>query len=49
MSAVSQEQSNQLGSIVELINVLKSIDTAGPQAKINEESIDDNNGGRIIL
>ena len=49
MSAVSQEQSTQEGSIVELINVLKSIDIAGPQAKINEESIDDNNGGRIIL
>ena len=49
MSTVSQEQPTQAGSIVELINVLKSIDTSGPQAKINEESIDDNNGGRIIL
>ena len=49
MSTVSQEQSTQPGSIVELINVLKSIDTAGLQAKINAESIDDNNGGRIIL
>ncbi len=49
MSTVSQEQSTQAGSIVELINVLKSIDAASPQAKINEESIDDSNGGRIIL
>ena len=49
MSTVSQEQATQTGSIVELINVLKSIDTSGTQAKINEESIDDNNGGRIIL
>lgn len=49
MSTVSQKQSTQVGSIMELIDVLKSIDTAGPQAEINEESIDDNNGGRIIL
>ena len=49
MSTVSQKQSTQVGSIVELIDVLKSVDIAGPQAKINEESIDDNNGGRIIL
>lgn len=49
MSTVSREQSTQTGSIVELIDILKSIDTTGPQAKINEESIDDNNGGRIIL
>ena len=49
MSTVPQEQSIQAGSIVELINVLKDIDTTGPQAKINEESIDDSNGGRIIL
>ncbi len=49
MSTVSQEQSTQAGSIVELIDALKDIDTTGPQAKINEESIDDNNGGGIIL
>ncbi len=47
MSAVSQEQ--EVGSLVELIKVLQDIDTSGPKAKINEKSIDDNNGGRIIL
>lgn len=47
MSAVSQEQ--EVGSLVELVKVLQDIDTSGPKAKINEMSIDDNNGGRIIL
>lgn len=49
MSTVSQGRSNQTGSIVELIDVLMSIDVSGPEAKTNEVSIDDNNGGRIIL
>ena len=48
MSAVSQEQ-NKSGSLIELIEVLQQIDSTDPQAIINEESIDDNNGGRIIL
>lgn len=47
VSTVSQEQ--PVGSLVELINVLQAIDASGPDAEINEQSIDDNNGGRIIL
>ena len=37
------------GSLVQLIEVLQEIDTSAPDAKLNEESIDDGNGGRIIL
>jgi hypothetical protein len=48
VSTVAQEQTSS-GSLVELIKVLQEIDTSGPKAKINEQSIDDNNGGRIIL
>ena len=47
MSTVSQEQ--PVGSLVELIKVLQEIDTSGPDAELNEQSIDDNNDGRIIL
>ncbi len=47
VSTVSQEQ--EVASFVELIKVLQEIDTSSPKAKINEQSIDDNNGGRIIL
>ena len=49
MSAVTQEQDAPESSIKELIEVLQEIDTSGPKAKINEKSISDNNGGRIIL
>ena len=48
VSTVSQQQ-QEVGSFVELIKVLQEIDTSNPKAKINEQSIDDNNGGRIIL
>ena len=48
MSTVSQEQP-KTGSLVKLIEVLQQIDTLGPKAELNEQSIDDNNGGRIIL
>lgn len=48
VSTVAQEQTSS-GSLVELIKVLQEIDTSGPKAEINEQSIDDNNGGRIIL
>lgn len=37
------------GSLVQLIEVLLEIDTSKKDAKINEESIDDGKGGRIIL
>lgn len=47
MSTVSQEQ--EVGSLIKLVEVLQQIDTSSPTAEINEQSIDDNNGGRIIL
>lgn len=37
------------GSLIRLMEVLQEIDTTSQFAKINEESIDDNNGGRIVL
>lgn len=37
------------GSLVQLIEVLREIDASTAEAKLNEESIDDGNGGRIIL
>lgn len=49
MSAVTQETDAPESSIKELIEVLQEIDTSSPKAKLNETSIDDNNGGRIIL
>lgn len=49
MSAVSHNQPNSIGSLVQLIEVLQQIDVSSLDAKSNEESIDDNNGGRIIL
>lgn len=47
MSTVSQEQ--EVGSLVKLIEVLQQIDISAQDAEINEISIDDNNGGRILL
>lgn len=49
MSTVAQNQTSSVGSLVELIKVLQEIDTSSPKAEINEKSIGDNNGGRIIL
>lgn len=37
------------GGIAELVEVLQKIDENSPKAKLNETSIDDNNGGRIVL
>lgn len=36
-------------SIVDLIDQLQKIDTTAPQAKLNETTISDNNGDRILL
>lgn len=36
-------------SFVEIAKLLSSVDTTSPEAKLNETSINDNNGGRIIL
>lgn len=47
--SVSLGQPTKPGSLVDLLEILKEIDTSAPDAKTNEESIDDNNGGRIIL
>jgi hypothetical protein len=47
VSTVSQEELNSAISLVELVEVLQDIDTS--KTKINENSIDDNNGGRITL
>jgi len=33
----------------ELIKILKQVDTDSPLATLNETTISDNNGGRIIL
>lgn len=46
---VKQEQTSETGSLLKLIEVLQEIDTSSPKAKLNEISISDNNGGRIIL
>ena len=35
--------------IEELVRLLSSVKTDSPEAKINETSISDNNGGRILL
>lgn len=48
MNTVSQEQDIE-GSLRELMEVLQDIDTSSPISEINQTSIDDNNGGRIIL
>ncbi len=38
------------GSVLkEIIDRLRSVETDSPQAKLNETSISDNNGGRILL
>lgn len=47
--SVEQEQTSETGSLLKLIEVLQEIDTSTPIAKLNENSISDNNGGRIIL
>jgi len=49
VNTVSQGSTNLTGSLVKLIEVLKQINNSSPSAKLNEESIEDNNGGRIIL
>lgn len=41
------ETSNQ--SIPNIVNILQSVDTKSPEAKLNATSISDNNGGRIEL
>jgi hypothetical protein len=47
VSTVSQQLS--VNSLVRLIEALQKINASAPKIKINEGSIDDNNGGRIIM
>ena len=47
MSTVFQQLS--ASNLVKLIEALQKINASKPKAKINEASIDDNNGGRIIM
>ncbi len=43
------EQINIDDGLVELMEVLENIDENSPIAKLNANSISDNNGGRIFL
>ena len=47
MSNVPQKESSVVGSFVELIKILQDIDTSAPNAKINEQSIDDNMADKL--
>lgn len=40
---------NPADNLVALMHVLRTIDLDSPKAKLNENTISDNNGGRIIL
>jgi hypothetical protein len=42
-------EDDSLDEVLKLIDLLESIDTSSPQAKLNETTISDNNGGRIEL
>lgn len=46
---VEQAQTSDTGGLLKLIELLSEIDTSTPIAELNEISISDNNGGRIIL
>lgn len=40
---------NSDDALVELVETLESIDVSNPLARLNETSISDGNGGRILL
>jgi len=46
---VSTVDSNTVQALSQLMNELQSIDINSPEAKLNETSISDGNGGRIDL
>lgn len=48
-SHISKVDDDPGNNLVALMNVLQSIDLDGPKAQLNERTISDNNGGRIIL
>lgn len=43
----TNEQNAATTSIVELMQLLQTIDSENPEAKLNETTMSDNNGGRI--
>lgn len=45
----TEKEKNFVASIIELISLLLSVDINSVEAKLNETSISDNNGGRILL
>ncbi len=49
VSTVSQDQSNATNSLVELVEALQKINASALNASVNEDSIEDGNGERIIL
>ncbi|GEM_PF-1861966 len=48
-SPVSKVDNDPGDNLVALMHVLQSIDLDSSKAKLNERTISDNNGGRIIL
>ena len=45
----SSVASEHVGLVTELFNLLSAVDTTSEEAKLNEWSMDDNNGGRILF
>lgn len=43
----SPEQAEAGQALTELVDAMNSVDTASPEAQLNESSMDDNNGRRI--
>lgn len=44
-----QLENQKADTLIDLMKALEDIDTTTPEAKQNEISISDNNGGRILL
>lgn len=40
---------NEVDALAELIELLQQVDSDSPLAALNETTISDNNGGRILL
>lgn len=49
LSQISLPSTDNVSSLIELIDTLEKIDTTKPMAKLNKTTISDNNGGRIQL
>jgi hypothetical protein len=48
-SAKNTKEAQREESLAELIELLKQVDPDSPLAALNETTISDNNGGRILL